>query len=316
MNRSATPRRTGFTLVELMVVAAIIAILAAMALGGMVTARQSANRDRTRATIAKIHSVIVPMYDEYKYRRVPINTRGMHPNVAATARLTALRDLMRMEMPERWKDITNAPLAFTGGPISRPSVSQAYLDRYSAITHANKDKYGSAECLYMIVTINGGEDARRLFQDNEIGDVDGDGLPEFIDAWGNPIYFLRWAPGWTQSDLQPVIVDSLPFDPANWGTSFTSRKDAAAKDDHDPFDTRRADADAWRLTPLIMSAGPDGLYDVSFDFATTYEFTGDPYRMPVGVPVDAVNPTPAGDDPKNGSLDHYDNIHNHQLEAR
>ncbi len=30
------------------------------------------------------------------------------------------------------------------------------------------------------------------FTDKEVADTDGDGLPEFIDAWGNPLRFYRW----------------------------------------------------------------------------------------------------------------------------
>ena len=44
-------------------------------------------------------------------------------------------------------------------------------------------------------------EAREQFNESEIGDVDEDGCPEFIDGWGRPIMFLRWAPGF-RSDLQ------------------------------------------------------------------------------------------------------------------
>jgi hypothetical protein len=34
--------------------------------------------------------------------------------------------------------------------------------------------------------------SRDEFTDKEVQDTDGDGLPEFVDAWGNPLQFFRW----------------------------------------------------------------------------------------------------------------------------
>jgi hypothetical protein len=39
------------------------------------------------------------------------------------------------------------------------------------------------------------------FTDREVQDTDGDGLPEFVDAWGQPLQFFRW-PLLYHSDLQ------------------------------------------------------------------------------------------------------------------
>jgi hypothetical protein len=47
------------------------------------------------------------------------------------------------------------------------------------------------------------------FTDKEVQDTDGDGLPEFVDAWGNPLQFYRW-PLLYHSDIQrgQVVVNS------------------------------------------------------------------------------------------------------------
>ena len=34
--------------------------------------------------------------------------------------------------------------------------------------------------------------SRDEFTDREVQDTDGDGLPEFVDAWGQPLQFFRW----------------------------------------------------------------------------------------------------------------------------
>lgn len=54
----------------------------------------------------------------------------------------------------------------------------------------------SSELLYLILTAgdlfgvpNAGQDE---FSSNEVSDTDGDGLLEFVDAWGQPLRFYRW----------------------------------------------------------------------------------------------------------------------------
>ena len=47
------------------------------------------------------------------------------------------------------------------------------------------------------------------FTDREVQDTDGDGLPEFVDAWGHPLQFYRW-PLLYHSDFQrgQVVVNA------------------------------------------------------------------------------------------------------------
>ncbi|NLE39119.1 MAG: type II secretion system protein, partial [Pirellulaceae bacterium] len=288
----------GFTLVELLVAVTIIAMLDAIVLGALSSARETARIARTRATITKLHSIVISQYESYRTRRVPEDTSGLNPYQAAQRRLEARRDLMRMEMPERWADVYDpaatpvmTPFQYPSGlQISRPMISSAYDRRFRRAKTATEAKYGvgtnpgegtervgryaSAECLYMIVTI-GDPESRSLFQDNEVGDVDDDGLPEFLDAWGNPIKFLRWAPAFLGSDLQPNVgyLDTSVSPPVAKMDDGSAMATAAATD-HDPFDPSKFDMDqtpdptdntkprGWRLVPLIYSAGPDGIYDI------------------------------------------------------
>lgn len=277
-------RHAAFTLVELLVTVTVIAILAGIVMGALRIGRREAREARTVATIAKLDRIIMQKYESYQTRRVPVRIPPRTPpQQAAQIRLQALRDLMRMEMPERWNDVTSDPVNFAWGSIPRPAVSHAYLAMYQSASGGAVGQNSHAECLYLIV-MTGSSSAREEFSETEIGDTDGDGLLEFLDGWGNPIYFLRWAPGYTsESSIQTG-------DPIN---------------DHDPLDVRNVDPPAYRLVPLIYSAGNDKKFDINT--GQDVRFNGDPYANPsVGAPLDE-----HGD----GRND-YDNITNHAIRSQ
>jgi prepilin-type N-terminal cleavage/methylation domain-containing protein len=301
-----SPRsKKGFTLVELLVVVVVIGILAGLVMSGLQAARETAKAAKTRATIAKLHNIIMGMYESYRTRRVPINTFGLSPQTAALARLLLLRDIMRLEMPERMTDISNPPVYFSSSNSTlpsaysiclptRPALSQAYLNHLNGVTLKGNTP---AELLYMIVTI--GCRARGQFSENEIANDSVDGIPEFIDGWGHPIYFLRWAPGFIDSDIQNQ----------NYVAPAAGSPCTLASTDHDPFDPMRVDQFAWRLIPLIYSAGPDGKYGIAEDATNgAYVWNNDTYYNP-----STKLPEPWGATDGTGSR--LDNLHNHRLQG-
>lgn len=240
---------------------------------------------------------------------------GGNPFQISAVRLMALRELQRLELPHRWADVTEdssqhptapAPtLAFLG---TWPSLSRAYLSRYNGNALADgtlaapTDLYQGAECLYLIVTMGAqGDDVDSAdkFRSADVGDVDEDGMLEFLDGWGRPISFIRWAPGFV-SELQPDA------DPAVAGT----QRDAL--NNHDPFDPLKCDLSAaapprgWRMFPLVYSPGPDGAQDIwATSAAVNYN---DPYGIAAGDPLPGAPFDAAGD-----GLNDLDNIHNHAL---
>ncbi len=155
-------------------------------------------------------------------------------------------------------------------------------------------------------------EASKQFNNTEIGDYDGDGLPEFIDGWGHPIKFLRWPVGFYNalegySDLHPI-------DPSG----------ATQPCDPDPFDPMGV-AGGFAVFPLIYSAGPDGVYDINTGYDYHYSLDGsgnlNPYISDVntnlvGQPVHLNDDGSPDGPPDSSNLYHYDNIHNHVLEVR
>ncbi len=299
----------------------IIAILASMISFAMSRVQQTARKAATQALITKLHSVIARQWDTYATRRVqwdttktPPGTSAMDPEDAAQFELAALRQLMRLELPNRWTDVGDVRaldptdpdfdyIISTESPptLAEPALTQAY--------GSGTPEHQNAECLYMIVSMIADDDLDRinLFSESEVGDVDEDGKNEFVDAWGNPIRFLRWPMGFVDNPSNSAwghLSDLQHYDPTG---------------SPDPFDPTGVESGTYAIFPLIYSAGPDGKYDIYMGTDTS----NDPYAginlthnplgptgTQVGAPLDESNAQVA---PDNGELNHHDNIHNHHL---
>jgi hypothetical protein len=65
-----------------------------------------------------------------------------------------------------------------------------------ALLNTHQPKTARAEVLYAILVEGkgplGSVFTRDDFTDKEVQDTDGDGMPEFVDAWGQPLQFYRW----------------------------------------------------------------------------------------------------------------------------
>ncbi len=352
-------KRRGFTLVELLITIAIIGILVAGVMAVLQAARETAKAAKTKATITKLHWVMMRRYESYRTRRVSLNTQEfiarhdgdgetgnpsqegndyysaqlktaydeinlqpahLRPNlkyrvirnasrIQAHARLMAIRDTMRMEMPDRVSDIKRVDADENEIPVSiildtQPAISKRYRRLYDQATKLGE--HPSAEFLYMIVMSI--PEAAEQFRNVEIADTDGNGLNEFIDGWQHPIRFLRWPAG---------------FLPDNTTTAYNTIEHGAVTDlqdgeTPDPFNALNNAGD-YAMYPLIYSAGPDGLYDINtgwnYDYSVMNPYIVDVDGYQVGQPLhradDGVSETP---NPSN--LHHYDNIHNHMLEVR
>jgi prepilin-type N-terminal cleavage/methylation domain-containing protein len=286
---SARRHRIGFTLVELLVTMAIMAILSAAMAYVMAGAQESAQIAKTKALIARLHALVMQKYESYLYRRLPVtiptapNGAPLSTRLVAQIRCDVIRQLMRMEMPERWTDIYDGPTTLTYGSLTinmtRPACSQAYLAYFNSILPSmpsDRTLDQGAECLYAFITLGTDEpDVLENFSESDIRpDPNNPACKVFADAWGNPIAFLRWAPGFI-SPLQPAPPLAVGF------------KDYRMPDQTDPLEVHgspkigslvpanqnkgtdgpgRAHGNTFALYPLIYSAGPDGNYDIATDY--------------------------------------------------
>lgn len=197
--------------------------------------------------------------------------------------------------------------------VRRPTLSDSYFRRIQAamanptygnrfVTQPGSDNVPS-ECLYLILSsIQDGEtNGLDFLLPSEIGDTDQDGIPEILDSWGRPIFFLRWAPAIVSPMQNHMDLD--PFDPLH----VDPRSNTV-----DPVTGMRG---TYSLTPFVYSAGPDGQYGYAYspDDLFTYSATQPPLNEandPFCVPLTGVQwgtPAPSAD----GSEGFHDNITNH-----
>ncbi|MBP86556.1 MAG: hypothetical protein CMJ64_07565 [Planctomycetaceae bacterium] len=346
--------RPSFTLVELVIVLAIITILASALLFALFGVAEDAKATRTRAQIAKLHELVMLKHQAYRTRAVRLGIPPSTTNNAATlaaARLLALRDLMRMELPDRITDLASSPVTinvprqngsgFHTTRLGPPALWRNYRKRAGfprwpmpggAPTWTTD--YQGAECLYMIVATlrDGDSSGLDFFEETEIDDVDSDGMSEIVDGWGNPIMFFRWAPGFattpgpdggwgvagTDDDSNGVPDDLFEMGwPGSDDASELQSRDAEASPD--PFDALQVDGQNYALIPLIYSAGPDRIYDLSdavtppliYTAPTPPNLPNDPYT-PIPAPALLVGRPQSGGGPSD-EFNSLDNITNHLI---
>ncbi|GHT40603.1 hypothetical protein FACS189443_1190 [Planctomycetales bacterium] len=297
--------RAAFTLVELLIVVMVISILAALTLVASNVALKAAKEAKTRATILKLDTALRQIYEGYEERFENIfdgldSTKKTEAEALPEPKKTELKlhlihDLMRMELPQCSTDVTNPCQQDGDGFIlgHKPAVSEYY-----------SSGAGNAELLFQIIQ-NLSPETLEAFQGSEIGDVDSNGLYEFLDAWGKPIRFIRFAPALPQSDLQPdlwKIANKAPTD--GWNSLTQTDFDTARSYYPDPLDPNQLAARGWFLYPVIFSAGADQKYDLQIDDTPNNTQTITPFEFPNGIPLD---------EDSDGEWNHYDNISNHRL---
>lgn len=314
-SRNGASAPDAFTLIELLVVMAVLALMSSLVLVGLASASETARVNRTRSQIQKIHELLMSRYEEYRYRRVEPSTSG---NVRQKQgdRVDKIRELMRMEMPDRISDLDDAPVSLSARPTLNLRYRRAVANRTGSADFATalaqwSQDHESSECLYMILeSIQDGEtNGIDFLKQSEVGDTDGDGVPEVLDAWGQPILFIRWPFGFPQIQTtgnfrfgQSTLLDFSepdPFDPLNVRGGRTPGASTTSTQFAHPA-----------LFPLVFSAGPDGVYNVVVDIGVDYSTTSppnNPYVELTGPPVQRVGQIA---DESGGDLD---NITNHVL---
>jgi prepilin-type N-terminal cleavage/methylation domain-containing protein len=198
------PRRAGFTLMELLVVIALIAILMALALGGTFQVIETQRQSNTENALRAIDKVL-----QQQWMKVIEEARGEQPSHAV--KVMAGNDPRRAQVlwvqlrlieafPENFAEIqnptvyqnytvTNTPFI----PVNQRKNNGTYLKKLQTRKGTTSPATENIACLFMALDINRG--GVRLSSDtlaDSIRDTDGDGLRELVDSWGVPLKFVRF----------------------------------------------------------------------------------------------------------------------------
>lgn len=342
--------RRAFTIVELLTAAAITMFLAGILIVALAQVREDAREMRTKAQIARIDQLLTQRWDSFRTRKVPIVITTTDVMAAGQQRLNALHELMRTEMPDRVRDVYDLPVTLAnqttlqrrfrrvmdnldlsddpaGGADGTPTVPDL---------NAWTTEFQGAECLYLILasTQTEGGSGIDFFREEEIGDTDGDGMPEILDGWKHPIEFIRWPVG-LSATRQTAMFDQNGdgINDRSWSAiqhgDTEPAVDGDAGDSPDFYDYLRVDSrwsdgvttnDPFAIYPLVVSAGPDKIFDMvadtpvdPFRYSTTSP-PNDPFVEPVDT---SSNPLPQIGEPLDADADdfpddgYFDNINNH-----
>ena len=259
-----------------MVSITILVLLASAVLFGLAGVQRSAKAQRTKSQIARLHEMVIEAWESVEELQTPSPPAGSTLEAAALLRLKQMRALSRMELPDRGTDvipagvdvIRNNPLPYFGGAASGlAGVSpgaiyyQRFIQRYTRPPNisASEDydwftENASSECLYMIISRlqAAGASGLESLSARDVGDTDTkgpDGMPEILDAWGKPIYFIRWPAGFIP---QPDSNSQIPLE------NVSEMQDGKPATAGDVFDNYHADPTAYFVFPLVASGGPDG----------------------------------------------------------
>jgi type II secretory pathway pseudopilin PulG len=231
-SRLVEGKRFGFSLTELLVAIVIVMALAALTTAAVSAASGNQKKLRTRALIAKLDAIVASQYESYASRNVDA--------ASGTARGAVLRGIARGDLPDRWSVVADLATKATS-ELTPPQ--QAYVAIWKSLSDQSKQTVGreqeGAECLFLAVMHGGISDCLDCASLHiDVGDQDGDTMPEFLDAWETPIGFvldpkkLRLPP----DSGKDFFSSSLPFDPVVATT---------------------IEAKGGTMRPLIFSAGPD-----------------------------------------------------------
>ena len=178
--------KTGFTLVELLVVIIIVALLSALTLGALRTGGIRAKEDAARSFIVHISDSLLELFEE-------LDDQGMTSSKtvsAVNAHDGAISYDIRWQLPVSRLDAYQRRL----GNLASKSIQQCgdSLPPFGSTYNSYGQNIGaaneSAECLYMIMTQTGYfADFLETLHETQVADTDGNGLNEFIDTWGTAI---------------------------------------------------------------------------------------------------------------------------------
>lgn len=333
--------RRGFTLVELMVSISIIGIMSSMVLYALLGAQTDAKIARTRGTVQKINEIILQKWEEFRYKPIQLELPSgvVHAREVARLRMTVLRDVMRMEMPDRITDLIYPPTQYTveyptGAGFASTKISRAIPGGYGILYGMLRSQIAASKkwssynlavlpaasftATFPVAPLSTNTDAEwdAAVQSSELLYL----LVSTCNFGGSSAleHFRSSEVGDTDDDGLLEFIDG-------WGNAISWIRwpagypgDLVRYADNDAMDPVKTD---WRyrntlpdniewhprtLVPLVISAGPDRAFGVRFDFPNPSDRSR---NLPIAYATMTWPDTPAGirgiDGPPPTSHTHY-----------
>lgn len=296
---SNTPR-SGYTLLELLVVIGLILFMMTVLVMTIGNTIGTAKEQATRATLVKLEGLLQDRLDAFNTvfdkavkrgevaaeagtLRQFLQNNGLPGMPANVCEMLVRKNRLRQAFPQTGNPSAIVPSsvgpdnprlignAVNPGPFYNNNViNEAESSEYLYYMLVESDFFG-------VAPVDAGE-----FSTSEVGDTDGDGRLEFLDAWGKPFRFYRWptrlirptgiasAP---DQNIARLMIGGIPPNPVSGGDSnpltldpddqlqaysrMQTRSGSNAATIAANFESMFHTINTYH-TPLIVSAGRDG----------------------------------------------------------
>ncbi len=264
--------RKGFTLLELLIVISIIAVLLTLVVKATGTFITMSRESATETTIRKVSSMLNQRSESLyrlqarkrwventlEYYSAAKNISGGNDNLR---KILARKLMMRTYFPQTRQEVLDAPKV-SGVTVQPKIVASASASSSEILYDFLVGEAGNTVGLELIDVDS--------FSPAEATDKDQNGLPEFVDAWGNPLRFYRWPTRLMNDPRAKSLFSTLPNnlsrdpdDPLRQCTVFPNFETMGIPASSPEFPTEISGpvfhTPAVYHTMIVVSAGPDGV---------------------------------------------------------
>jgi prepilin-type N-terminal cleavage/methylation domain-containing protein len=312
--KSPRPVRAGFTMIELLVVLAIIAVLLSLSVAGVMSFIGSQRVSNSKTALNKVTFVLKANWNsvaEQAARDWTSNpaTRSKYSSIVTALGAPSTNPGLQKVMYVKLKLVQTFPVSFDEVLVTPSSANMLpaltlYTKKLGSaglnISGSNSTTGPYESSALLLMALQEGISGQKLNIDDlgnaTVGTVSaGNGtLPYLADAWGSPISFFRWPTGSTDLNLGGAQAGTNHdlTDPqglltsTTWLSSATNVSNFQAAIGYTPPQQGASGALSYTLVPLLVSPGPD----LSLGMNSGSVNTGiDPNATPDGTGKDADN---------------------------